>query len=60
MPFGDYAPILCGNRDCPERKTGKTFKPKTPWQDCCSKECRNHKAYLKGVLPKRRKASRKK
>lgn len=55
MPFGEYELRVCGNRDC-----GKKFKPTTPWQECCSKECRMHRAYLEGVLPKRRKAAKRK
>jgi hypothetical protein len=55
MPFGDYEKKSCGNPDCP--KPGKMFKPVTPWQVCCSKECSNHRIYLLTVLRKRLRAS---
>lgn len=58
MPFGEYDPKFCGNKDCPDRQAGRKFKPTTPWQECCSKECRMHKAYLEGTVPKRRKSAR--
>lgn len=58
MPFQECAPKVCGNKDCPDRLEGRKFQPTTPWQDCCSKECRNHKAYVERTLPKRHKAKK--
>lgn len=46
--FGDYPKRRCGNPEC-ERQ----FKPVTPWQTHCGKECRDHTAYLRTVIPKR-------
>ena len=54
-PFGTYPPMLCENPDC---KTGPgntrvTFTPDTPWQKCCSTECRMHLNYLKRKAKKK-------
>lgn len=48
MPFGEYDKKPCKNPDC-----RKLFKPVTPWQVCCCKECNNHCVYLRTVLKKR-------
>jgi len=53
-PFGTYPPKLCENPDCMTGpgNTRATFTPKTPWEDSCCTQCRNHVNYL------RRKAER--
>lgn len=47
---GSYGEHRCENKDC-----GQVFTKKSPWQKCCSDECRNHRTYVRTVLPKRHK-----
>jgi hypothetical protein len=57
-PFPQYPPKFCENPDCKKGIGDKPaeFTPKTPWQHCCSKECRDHRTYLLNVKPKRQAA----
>lgn len=52
---GSYGEHTCENPDCRER-----FTKKAPQQRCCSTECRNHRTYVKTVLPMRHKLAGKK
>lgn len=52
---GSYGEHTCENPECKEK-----FTKKSPWQKCCSTGCRNHKTYMKTVLPMRHKLAGKK
>lgn len=52
---GTYGEHTCENPDCRER-----FTKKAPQQRCCSIECRNHRTYIRTVLPMRHKLAGKK
>lgn len=52
---GSYGEHTCENPECKDR-----FVKKAPWQKCCSVGCRNHKTYVKTVLPQRHKLAGKK